>query len=278
VVAPVGPDKIVLKSGEKHSFFAYLNSKSEDWGKIEYRHFDLSNIFEQELDKRYYRIRGVYDTTGYSKITPYQDTPEILLYSKDIYIEVIPETAELLQLTIKSDKQVYEADEKITIEYEVKNIGKDKILMLERFIPGGSLSFEIDKAVGPDSIGCFGCVLDGLKVTNFFLAPGESLKEIYELGSDYMGRSQYWNEIYSSIGKHTIKLYLTVFKKTQNNEVESLTKLTSNTITIEVVEKKCSSDEDCLNIDCSKYDTPVKEGYKPFCIDEKCKCMCYGCE
>jgi len=42
---------------------------------------------------------------------------------------------------------------------------------------------------------------------------------------------------------------------------------------------ECISNETCQNIDCSSYDKPgIKEGYKPFCVDNQCKCMCYGCE
>ena len=40
----------------------------------------------------------------------------------------------------------------------------------------------------------------------------------------------------------------------------------------------CTSNETCQNIDCSSYDTPVKEGYKPFCVDNQCRCMCYSCK
>lgn len=40
----------------------------------------------------------------------------------------------------------------------------------------------------------------------------------------------------------------------------------------------CNSNETCQNIDCSSYDTPVKNGYEPFCVDNQCRCMCYGCE
>lgn len=41
---------------------------------------------------------------------------------------------------------------------------------------------------------------------------------------------------------------------------------------------ECSIDSDCQDIDCSKYGIPgVKEGYKPYCVDDICKCMCYGC-
>ncbi|MFC1703855.1 thermonuclease family protein [Candidatus Omnitrophota bacterium] len=40
----------------------------------------------------------------------------------------------------------------------------------------------------------------------------------------------------------------------------------------------CSFDGACAGIDCSKYDTPVKEGYIPLCVKKRCKCMCPGCE
>lgn len=40
----------------------------------------------------------------------------------------------------------------------------------------------------------------------------------------------------------------------------------------------CNLNETCQNIDCSSYDTPIKEGYKPFCVNNQCRCMCYGCE
>jgi len=40
----------------------------------------------------------------------------------------------------------------------------------------------------------------------------------------------------------------------------------------------CISNYECATIDCSRYDTPVKEGYQPHCVKNKCKCMCYGCK
>lgn len=40
----------------------------------------------------------------------------------------------------------------------------------------------------------------------------------------------------------------------------------------------CAFEHQCQNINCSKYDTPVKNGFKPDCVDDKCKCMCYGCK
>jgi len=44
------------------------------------------------------------------------------------------------------------------------------------------------------------------------------------------------------------------------------------------VGESCSNKHDCYKIDCSKYDSEVKSGYKPDCVDNECKCMCYGCK
>lgn len=56
-------------------------------------------------------------------------------------------------------------------------------------------------------------------------------------------------------------------------------------ITFKLAERKkanegylCNSDMDCFGIKCTRYNTAVKEGYKPYCINKKCKCMCYGCD
>lgn len=40
----------------------------------------------------------------------------------------------------------------------------------------------------------------------------------------------------------------------------------------------CSSNQNCENLDCSSFNSPSKEGYKPYCIDNTCQCMCYGCK
>lgn len=39
----------------------------------------------------------------------------------------------------------------------------------------------------------------------------------------------------------------------------------------------CVSKDHCASIDCSKYDNPLKSGYKTDCVDNKCKCLCPGC-
>ena len=59
----IGPDKITLMKGEKHVFYAYLNSRG--YG-IEYRHH-----FSQPFAEGYYKLRGVYDTTGYKNLPPW---------------------------------------------------------------------------------------------------------------------------------------------------------------------------------------------------------------
>jgi len=40
----------------------------------------------------------------------------------------------------------------------------------------------------------------------------------------------------------------------------------------------CAASLDCFEIDCSGYDTPAKSGFRPYCVQEKCQCMCNGCE
>lgn len=47
----------------------------------------------------------------------------------------------------------------------------------------------------------------------------------------------------------------------------------------------CTQNKFCENLDCSKYNGPIKSGYRPECVDKirdnsdvkVCKCMCRGC-
>lgn len=41
---------------------------------------------------------------------------------------------------------------------------------------------------------------------------------------------------------------------------------------------KCTNDSDCSSVDCSRLNVGVKSGYLPYCVENKCKCMCYRCE
>ena len=76
----LGPEIIIIPPGESHSFFDYINSN--EYG-IEYHHFVIPTVFSKRFSDRYYRIRGIHDTTGY------QDVNEIVVYSNDIIIEVV---------------------------------------------------------------------------------------------------------------------------------------------------------------------------------------------
>lgn len=41
----------------------------------------------------------------------------------------------------------------------------------------------------------------------------------------------------------------------------------------------CTTDSDCEIINCSDYDRPgLLEGFKPYCVENKCKCECRLCE
>lgn len=89
--ATSGPEKIKLSPGETHSFFAYINSNK--YG-IEHHHFD-NNLVRKfpdiGFDERYYKIKGIYNTTGYKDFFPdlYSDIHEIVLYSNDIRVQII---------------------------------------------------------------------------------------------------------------------------------------------------------------------------------------------
>lgn len=92
-VAAIGPEKVLLQPNEKHSFFAYINSNvSSKEDSIEHHHFDTNLVrkfLDIGFDERYYKIKGIYDTTGYGSRKNYEDINEVLLYSNDIMIEVI---------------------------------------------------------------------------------------------------------------------------------------------------------------------------------------------
>jgi len=50
------------------------------------------------------------------------------------------------------------------------------------------------------------------------------------------------------------------------------------------LDQPCKSDAQCRAVDCSKYDNPIKSGYRAACVDERpgqstvCRCMCFGCK
>ncbi len=163
-----------------------------------------------------------------------------------------------LSLFIKSDKQVYRVEEEIKLWLVIKNLSSETVqappLVWSSIITIDGREYKLKPEEtrpwnGPSAIlpkGEFGTTIE--------------LAE-YDIAKDIL-----------TIGKHNIAI--------------EINGTTSNTITIKVVEKKeaiagdnCNSDEDCLNVNCSGCDVAeVKEGYKPYCVNNKCKCMCYGCE
>ncbi|MDD3887566.1 MAG: DUF6512 family protein [Patescibacteria group bacterium] len=40
----------------------------------------------------------------------------------------------------------------------------------------------------------------------------------------------------------------------------------------------CQQNQDCQKINCLKYDTKVKSGFKPYCQNQQCRCLCLNCE
>jgi len=79
----LGPEKINLFPRENHSFFAYINSN--EYG-IEHHHFVIPSVFGERFSVGIYRIRGIYNTTGYE----FQyNVPDIILYSNNIIMEVV---------------------------------------------------------------------------------------------------------------------------------------------------------------------------------------------
>ncbi len=204
-----------------------------------------------------------------------------------------------LQLTIKSDKQVYGVGEFIYISYQLTNIGKEDIAIVRPFSEGGTIdpatfagSLIVKREGDEDSTEVV--PLSDISWTGLgtiLLKKGESYNmkvNIVKIEGRGLEDMPYSTQFYlQQDGKYTI----TGKYDTDKYRESTISKdwkgtLTSNTITIEVVEKKsvsegdrCKSNEDCVNIDCSKYDMPgLVEGFKPYCLNYKCKCKCYGCE
>jgi hypothetical protein len=173
-----------------------------------------------------------------------------------------------LQLTIKTDKPVYSDDENIAFGLTIKNAS---LKVIEYIYPSDGACLEMwyrdenrDELIPWNIL----IVIDG--------------KEYKTTGPCVWGGPSY--ALHQGEEK-VIVMNLTAFGITKDmilgrhSIVVRINGATSNTITIEVSKNKCVSDKECINIDCSKFDKPgIKEGYKPYCVEEKCKCMCYGCD
>ena len=125
------------------------------------------------------------------------------------------EPEEPLQLTIKSDKEVYEVEENIIIECKFKNIS-NKSIRLSDYYRSGPIIIYFKNEYGEESH------LDFIDVIRPILPIELFREEFVNLGQTVLGLPKAEN--YKILGKHSIYMI-------DGN-------LTSNTITIKVVEKK----------------------------------------
>ena len=125
------------------------------------------------------------------------------------------EPEQLLQLTIKADKEVYEVEENIIIECEFRNIS-NKSIRLSDYYRSGPIIIYFKNEYGEKSH------LDFIDVIRPILPIELSPEESVNLGQTVLGLPQAEN--YKILGKHSIYMI-------DGN-------LTSNTINIEVKAKK----------------------------------------
>lgn len=181
-----------------------------------------------------------------------------------------------LTLTIYSDKQVYEAGEKINIRYELENLGKDVLQINKILVPGGDLMFEVESErtriplEGPSTL-FFAAYWHQLGDSGIIsLSANEKIIGTYSIDLiSFLG----WKDIPHNMleGNYKIRVYLQVYAKSEENKLQQLlVQLTSNTITIEVGEKRKESsvslnDEmDCAQIAKipSNNNLELKNGYE----------------
>jgi len=72
--------------------------------------------------------------------------------------------------------------------------------------------------------------------------------------------------------------YADLFKELYDEAREQKRGLWKDSLTISAEGESCLNKLDCSKIDCTKYDNEIKNGYRPDCVNNTCKCMCYGCK
>jgi len=74
--------------------------------------------------------------------------------------------------------------------------------------------------------------------------------------------------------------YADLFKKLYEEAREQKRGLWQNSKDLDRVGEGeyCSDMIQCADIDCAKYNSPIKDHWTSDCVNNKCKCMCYGCE
>lgn len=169
-----------------------------------------------------------------------------LVNNFDLYLDIKNQP---LQLTIGADKQVYEIGEAIVIEAEIINSSKEEKIILNSKEPRFSIATLVWFVNKQQIIPTTECVAM-VKQYEYVLKSGEAFKyKKVDISSnfEYLQSNEYI-KVFSLPGKYKIHaeynpaiinpLYLL---NKQNKEKYFTGTLTSNTITIEVVEKKKQS-------------------------------------
>lgn len=167
---------------------------------------------------------------------------------------------------VESDKRVYELGDNLELRVKIVNRANSSIILLwcrDRH----AVTLESNTLLVEP------CRHSTTRMEVLSVAPGSLLTKIinldlsgfkpgtYEVGLKYVFPSQ---NLHFSFAPGQI-----VFKQDAF----------SNMLEIELVHKICNSDNECLDLDCSGYGIPGAKGpYKPYCVNSRCKCMCYGCD
>jgi len=99
-------------------------------------------------------------------------------------------------------------------------------------------------------------------------------QELYEEARE-QGRGL-WKKRGLKLGEESEAFFDEVIQGLQAQPVSSQPMMEDSSV--EEEGRSCSVEVECLSLDCSKYDNEIKTGYKPDCVNNECKCMCYGCK
>lgn len=138
-----------------------------------------------------------------------------------------------LKFTVTSDKETYNTNERIAITYELKNISRNTIRVNKAMASGGNLFYEVVNAEGE-------CVISDPPIS-YTWANWTSAKDVYMVSlepNEKVTKISSFSDL--PAGTYTLKASLEVYvqSKTQHNKTESLGKLASPVITIQVLEDK----------------------------------------
>ncbi len=138
-----------------------------------------------------------------------------------------------LSFTVTTDKQTYNADEKILVTYELKNISQETIRVNEVMASGGNLLYELVNAEGESVISD--------PPISYYWAHWASAKDEYMVSlepNQKITKTSTFHDL--GAGTYTLKASLEVYvqSKTQKDKTERLGMLTAPVIKIQVLKKK----------------------------------------